>query len=89
MIQITAIHMEGGNGHEHIGQVKWTNTNTGAKGETSRAGMVDYVRQNPNQTFVHNGTTLVPVGVVEVTPPYIRTYADGVWNDNLLALPRY
>jgi hypothetical protein len=31
----------------------------------------------------------VAVGVVEATPPYIRTHADGVWTDNLLSLPRY
>jgi hypothetical protein len=31
----------------------------------------------------------VNVGVVNATPPYIKTYADEVWTDNLLALPRY
>jgi hypothetical protein len=31
----------------------------------------------------------VAVGVVDASPPYIRTYADGNWTDNLLALPRY
>ena len=31
----------------------------------------------------------VKVGVVDATPPYLRTHADGVWTDNLLALPRY
>ena len=29
------------------------------------------------------------VGVVDANPPYIRTHADGVWTDNLLALPRF
>ncbi len=27
--------------------------------------------------------------VADADPPDIRTYADGVWTDNLLALPRY
>jgi hypothetical protein len=27
------------------------------------------------------------IGVVDATPPYLRTHADGVWNDNLLAQP--
>jgi hypothetical protein len=32
----------------------------------------------------------VDVGVVRppVGPPYLRTHADGVWTNNLLALPR-
>lgn len=34
------------------------------------------------------GTTLL-VGVVNANPPYIRTYADKGWTDNLLYLPRY
>jgi hypothetical protein len=31
----------------------------------------------------------VQVGVAKARPPYIRTHADGIWTDNLLALPRY
>ena len=38
-----------------------------------------------------DGTREVQVGVVhpQYGPPYLRTHADGVWTDNLLALPRY
>lgn len=39
-------------------------------------------------TWIEGGNT-VRVGVVNATPKYIRTYADGTWTDNLLALPRF
>jgi hypothetical protein len=51
--------------------------------------MVDFLRQSPGQAFVSDGVRNVLVGVVDATPKYVRTYADGVWTDNLLALPKY
>jgi len=36
-----------------------------------------------------NGKGEVAVGVVNVEPPHLRTYADKKWTDNLIALPRY
>jgi hypothetical protein len=53
--------------------------------------MVDFLTKNPGDAYVSDGTRSVTVGVVrpENRPPYIRTYADGVWTDNLLALPRF
>ncbi|MEN4450123.1 DUF3892 domain-containing protein [Mycobacterium sp. SM3041] len=41
--------------------------------------------------YVYEAGRQVRVGVVtpQVGPKYLRTYADGVWTDNLLALPRY
>jgi Protein of unknown function (DUF3892) len=88
MVQITAVHMVGGEQHEHIGSVRWTNPSTGASGENSREDMVTFLNQG-NQAYVTDGYRQVDVGVVNANPPYIRTYADGVWTDNLLALPRY
>jgi hypothetical protein len=29
------------------------------------------------------------VAVVEGELPYVRSYADGIWTDDLLGLPRY
>ena len=60
-----------------------------ATGETSRAGMVDWIRNKNGQAFVADGTRSVWVGVVDANPPYIRTHADGAWTDNLLALPTF
>lgn len=42
-----------------------------------------------DSAYVRHGAKDVRVGVVKGDPPYLRTYADQTWNDNLLALPRY
>lgn len=80
--------MVGGAGHEHIARVRWIDPQTIETGESTRATMVDWIR-NGGQAYVTDGQRSVAVGVVNVIPAYIRTYADGVWTDNLLALPTY
>jgi catechol-2,3-dioxygenase len=88
-VEITAVHMSGGDKHEHIADVKWTNKQTSDRGESTRAVMVDWIENQKGQAVVTNGKNTVNVGVVDATPKYLRTYADGIWTDNLLALPRY
>jgi hypothetical protein len=92
MIEITAIHQEGGEGHEHIASVKWRNTATSATGQSTRQAIVDWLNESKaNQAVVANGSQWVYVGVVqsENGPPYIRTHTDGKPSDNLLALPPF
>lgn len=89
MVYVTAVHMEGGNGHEHIAQVRWRNPETQATGASSRSEMVEFIRDKKGAVRVQDGTGWVAVGVVNAQPSYIRTHADGRWTDNLLALPRY
>lgn len=90
MIHITEIHMSpGGTGHEHIASVRWRNPGTGATGENTRAGMVEWIDQGGEARVRDSRGGDVVVGVVRATPPYIRTYADGVYTDNLLYLPQY
>ena len=88
MVYVTAIHLEAGEHHEHIASVRWRNPADGASGQSSRAQMVEWI-DNGGEARVSDGQREVRVGVVRVSPPYIRTYADGVWTDNLLALPQY
>jgi exosome complex RNA-binding protein Rrp42 (RNase PH superfamily) len=88
-VYMTQRHMSGGNGHEHIAEVKWENRATGASGQATRATMVDWIKNKGGDARVANGSSYVSVGVVEASTPYIRTYADGVWTDNLLSLPTY
>lgn len=88
-VEITAVHMSGGDKHEHIANVKWTNQQTSKTGDSTRAAMVDWIENQKGQAVVTDGKNTVNVGVVDATPKYLRTYADGVWTDNLLALPRY
>lgn len=92
MIEITAIHLQGGERHEHIGAVHWRNTQTGATGQSTRDAVVVWLDEsNANQAVVAHNGTWVYVGVCRPTggQPYLRTHADGDWTDNLLALPKF
>jgi len=89
MVYITAVHMSGGTAHEHIASVKWTNPGTGATGQNTKAEMVDWIDNKAGVAKVQSNTGDVMVGTVDGTPKYLRTYANGKWTDNLLALPRY
>lgn len=86
MVRIIAIRLVGGNQHEHISMVRWQ-SDTGT-GDSTREGMITYINGG-NKAYVTDGVNKAYVGVVNAIPPYIRTYADGKWSDNLLALPRF
>lgn len=86
MVYITSIHLEGGERHEHIAIVRWKNEQD--SGQNTRSEMVKWIKEG-GKAYVSDGRNTVMVLVVEATPPYIRTYADGKWTDNLLALPRF
>lgn len=84
---ITHIRMSppSANDHEHITHVQWRQQlNTGT---TTRAAMVDFIDEG-NSVYV-GGTPDAAVGVVRADPPYLRTHADGQWNNNLLSLPHF
>jgi hypothetical protein len=86
MVYIIAVHLEGGDQHEHITHVKWQD---GATVRTcSRAEMIKWIYQG-NKAFVTDGVRTVEVLVVDASPPYLRTFADGRWTNNLIALPRF
>jgi hypothetical protein len=90
MVMITHVHMNGaGNRHEHIASVQWRNPDTQATGTNSVSEMVDWMENKKGVAKVTDGRRTVDVGVVNAHPKYIRTHADGVWTDNLLALPRF
>ena len=91
MIEITNVHMVGGTTHEHISSLKWKNTTTASVGESTRQQLVDWLSVQGNEAIVRHGGASAFVGVVRPSngPNYVRTYADGIWTDNLLALPRY
>lgn len=89
MIQIIAVHIEGGNGHEHISQVRWVDLDNNNKPGTSTvAEMVQWIEEG-GKSIVRDEQRAVYVGVVDADPKYIRTHADGVWTNNLLALPHF
>jgi len=90
MIYLTEIHLSGGTSHKHVGAVRWRNPQGGKCGSGSVAVIVSWLRENENnRAYVRYGSKDVRVGVVKGDPPYLRSYADKTWNDNLLTLPRY
>lgn len=90
-IKITAIRLTGGQGHEHIAHLWWTNPAHSSTGDNTRAEIVSWIEDKNGKAYVDDASgNRADVGVV--TPrfgqKYLRTHADGKWTDNLLALPR-
>lgn len=90
-VEITHIRLSGGNGHEHIVSYKWRNLSDGNSGSTDKPTMVAWVDDPANRAFVGSGASRSEVSVVrpQSAQPYLRTYADGQWNNNLLSLPHF
>ncbi len=76
--------------HEHITDFKWIGYEDGKTGQSTKGAMVDWINGG-GQAYVESTTTKVAVGGVKPQngEPYLRTYANGVWTDNLLSLPRF
>ncbi|MFD0882970.1 DUF3892 domain-containing protein [Streptosporangium algeriense] len=90
-IKIIAIRLVGGNGHEHISRLWWVNSGSGENGENSREEIIAWIETKNGEAYVEDARgNRADVGVVKPNgrPKYLRTYADGKWTDNLLALPR-
>jgi len=88
MLYITAVHMDKGEDHSHISKVKLWDDVKGKTIELAVWEVMLHIRLEQS-VFVKNGSSKIPVVVVDETPPYIRTKADGIYTDNLLELPRY
>lgn len=90
-IKITAIRLTGGQAHEHISRLWWTNPANGETGSNTRSQIVSWIEDSNGKAYVDDGRGN-RADVAVVTPPrgdkYLRTHADGKWTDNLLALPR-
>lgn len=90
MVFITHVHMSpSGRRHEHIAEVQWRNPDSGSTGASAVAEVVSWIENKNGEAQVTDGRRTAEVGVVDAKPKHLRTYADGVWTDNLLALPRY
>jgi hypothetical protein len=90
-IRITAIRLSGGERHEHIVRLWWTNPADGNSGDNSRAELVTWIEDKNGKAYVEDArSNRADVGVVKPAsgPKYLRTHADGRWTNNLLALPR-
>ncbi|BAH47250.1 DUF3892 domain-containing protein [Rhodococcus opacus] len=90
-INITGIRLSGGTDHQHIARLWWTNPSAGKTGENTRAQIVAWIENEDGKAYVEDARgNRVDVGVVSPArgEKYLRTYADRVWTNNLLALPR-
>ncbi|CAI7978105.1 DUF3892 domain-containing protein [Frankia sp. Hr75.2] len=90
MIEFTGRRMNGhGSDHQGIAKLQWVNRQSGNSDLSDvRPTLVDFVRKNPGQSRVKDSSgKWAEVRVVEAQPPYLRSYADGVPANNLLALP--
>ena len=81
--QVTCINKEPRSStHEgitHLGGAEW---------KWTRQQVIESIEARTNTFFTFANGKREDVGVVQGTyGKYVRTYADGVWNDNLLAMP--
>lgn len=66
-------------GITHLGGDKWKYT---------RAEVINFIKTKTHTFYTSEGGNMAEIGVYEQNGrEYVRTYADGKWNDNLLALP--
>ena len=75
--------------HEHITHVGNIGNATG-NWVWPRADVILSIKNRTNTFYVLEGGKRSEVGVVnpdDGRSPFLRTYADGYWNDNLLSLP--
>jgi hypothetical protein len=90
VIEITAVRLEAGTTHEHITDVQWATAS--AAGRMGRQPLIDWLNaSSEHQAVVAHDREYVPMLVVEPfeRAPYVRTYADGTWRNDLLGLPRF
>ncbi|KQY55663.1 hypothetical protein ASD11_14200 [Aeromicrobium sp. Root495] len=89
-VQITHIRLAGG-GHENITDYRWRSLGDGEVNNSTKATMVDWIDNKDGTAYMGSGADRADVGTVHPTggAAYLRTYADGVWTNNLLALPQF
>ena len=84
-VQVTCINKTPRNNtHEGITHLGGTG---GGGWKWTRQQVIDSIRNQSNTFYTQVGGKRADIGIVEGSNPYLRTYADGTWNDNLLALP--
>lgn len=91
-LRITHIRIPiGQSGNKAITDFTWQNDETGKIDSSTKDAMVEWLDKPSTSAYVTNGNSRVAVGVVspKTGTPYLRTYANGAWTDNLLSLPRF
>ena len=92
-IRITCINKSGGfhaDPHHSITNLGWIQDGTGKTGRSSREEVYTWLKTEAGQAYVLDGrgnrAKVLPRENANGTR-FVQTVADGVWSDNLLALP--
>jgi hypothetical protein len=90
VIEITAVSFGQARAHEHITAVLWRSACTSA-GHSAGEALIAWLEASSANQAVVADTDSVHVAVVRSAdhPAYIRAQVDGVWTDDLLALPEF
>lgn len=90
-IRITCIRKSGGyhsDPHHAISSLNWINEADYTTGAIARDDLYDWIKRGGQAYVVDSRGNKAFVGTGEHgLTKFVRTYADGVWTDNLLALP--
>jgi hypothetical protein len=92
-IHITCIRKDNGNhenNHTAIKSLDWTEDGTSKTGTSTRIEMYDWIKDQSGVAHVRDkagNEVRVGTAITDKGTKYVRTYADKIWTDNLLALP--
>lgn len=92
-VRITCINKDGGNHynpHEAISRLGWVEDGTAKTGNSSRLELYDWIKNQQGVAYVRDqfgNQARVGTAETERGTKYVRTYSNGKWSDNLLALP--
>jgi Protein of unknown function (DUF3892) len=91
-IRITCITKSGGyhaDPHHAIERLSWVNEQTGATGNSTRLEIYEWIKKGGQAWVIDRRGNRAQVLTRENVhgTKYLQTYADGVFSDNLLALP--
>ncbi len=71
-----------------ISHYKWRGNESSETGSSDKPTLVEWV-EDGGSAHVGSGATRVDVAVVNASPKYLRTHADGTWTNNLTSLPEF
>jgi len=90
MIYVTAIRPSTASTYKGITHYRWLNSADGKAGTTEKLDMVAFLDKPTSKAQVAGEDGPATLGVYEDGGVrYVRTHADGSWNNNLNSLPTF
>lgn len=92
-IRITCINKAAGNHadpHRAIEFLGWLDEQSSKTGKSTRLEVYDWIKNKNGEAYVRDArghTARVGTREHQNGTQFVQTYADGIWTDNLLALP--